>query len=263
MSPSEQEVQFSNKNIVWEGFNKNTYTGLDASVKELIMSLVGTFIVETVNGTPTLKYKQPTSLKIVDLLNGTNGSATAEVFSCSATDPGCLNPGKKKIAIKGYRVQADQAISDIASKLAQERVQGGGVNSLLPSTLELITVTDIPVLRSMTVAGALGPSVTAEFANALAEPVAFGLVEKYIDWGLGVARDAVLASGLSAPQEVIQPMLDMIRDKRQELSELKRRNDTLQSAYQIIEKTIFYERVLVSNMSPDLQAVFQYAKAHR
>ncbi len=263
MSPAEKEKQYSNKNIMWEGLDKNTYTGLDTPLKELLMSLVGTYVVETINGTPTVKYLPPTAIKIEDLLNGTNGAATAEVYKCGNTDPGCLNPTKVNISITGYRPLAVTAINDIKAKLSAEKTIGAPATPLLPATLDLMSVTDIPIMRSMSVAVALGPSVSSQFANMLADPVAFGIVAKYLEWAYSVAGDAVRRAGVSAPEGLVSQIMPVIEKRERELNTLRQRNDTLQSAYQIIEKTIFYERVLVSNMSPDLQAVFQYAKAHR
>jgi len=57
--------------------------------------------------------------------------------------------------------------------------------------------------------------------------------------------------------------MPVIEKRERELNALRQKSTNLQSAYKIIEKTLFYERVLVSNMSPDLKAVFQYAKTHR
>jgi len=263
MSPAEKEKQYSNKNIVWDGLAKNTYTGLDTSLKELLMSLVGSYIVEMVSGTPTVKYLPPTAIKVNDLLFGTNGAATAEVYKCASADPACLNPTKVKIAIRGYYTDSFNAVTDIKTKLGVEKTIGAAASSLLPSTLDLIDITDIPVMRSMAVAVALGPSVASEFANVLAEPVAFGIVEKYLEWAYSVAGDAVRRAGISAPEGLVAEIMPVIEKRERELNALRQKSTNLQSAYKIIEKTLFYERVLVSNMSPDLKAVFQYAKTHR
>ena len=217
MSPAEKEKQFTNKNLIWEGLSKNTYTGMDASLKELLMSLDGTYVSRMVNNTPVVDYLPPTSIKITDLLYGSTG---AEVYSCG-TDPACLTPTKKNISITGYSPTAMAAINDIRAKLSAEKTIGAPVNALLPTTIDLLAVTDIPILKSMSVAVALGPSVSSQFAAMLADPVAFGMTSQYLAWGYSVAGEAAKKAGVAAPERLTKEILSVVEKRQREISPLR------------------------------------------
>lgn len=258
MTPQEKEQQVARKNLLWAGMEKQTYTGLSASMKEFLMSLVGTYVIETAaGGQPDVRYLAPTALKLEQLVNGTNGAATAEVYKCDNGQ--CLNPAKVKIVLDGYRKQVQAALDEIRTKLSSERF--GTPAQLTANTRKLIGISRIPVLTMMTTAVALGPSVGMQVENELVEPVAFDMVAAYLDWAYKAATDSARQVAATVPGQVFNAYMASVDARNREYREITK-NKNFMSAMQIIQKARFLDQALISNLTPHFQQVFQYARSH-
>jgi len=258
MTPQEEEKQVARKNLLWAGMKKQTYTGLSASMKEFLMSLVGTYVIQTGSGgQPDVRYLSPTELKLEQLVNGTNGAATAEVYQCDNGQ--CLNPAKVRIALDGYRKQVQNALDEIRTQLSAEK--SGGAAALSAQTRKLIGISRIPILTMMTTAVALGPSVGLQVENELVEPVAFDMVATYLDWAYKAATDSARQVAATAPGQVFNAYMAGVDARSREYREITK-NKNFMSAMQIIQKARFLDQVLISNLTPHFQQVFQYARSH-
>jgi conjugative transfer pilus assembly protein TraH len=259
LTPQEKEQQMARKNLLWAGMKKQTYTGLSASMKEFLMSLVGTYVIETAaGGQPDVRYLAPTALKLEQLVNGTGGVAAAEVYKCdTATD--CLKPAKVKIPLDGYRKQVQAALDEIRTKLSSERF--GAPAQLTANTRKLIGISRLPVLKMMTAAVALGPSVALQVENELVEPVAFDMVATYLDWAYKAAVDSARQVAATAPKELWGALMASVDSRNREFREITK-NRNFMAATEILQKARFLDQVLISNLTPHFQEVFQYARAH-
>jgi len=258
MTPQEEEKQVARKNLLWAGMEKQTYTGMSASMKEFLMSLVGTYVIETGSGgQPDMRYLPPTELKLEQLVNGTGGVATAEVYRCDNAQ--CLNPVKVKIALDGYRKQVQAALDEIRTRLSTER--SGGMAVLSAGARKLIGISRIPVLTMMTTAMALGPSVGMQVENELVEPVAFDMVAAYLDWAYKAATDSARQVAATVPGQVWGAYMASVDARNREYRDITK-NRNFMSAMQIIRKARFLDQALISNLTPHFQQVFQYARSH-
>jgi len=190
-------------------------------------------------------------------VNGTNGAATAEVYQCDNGQ--CLNPAKVRIALDGYRKQVQTALDDIRIQLSAEK--SGGAAVLSAGTRKLIGISRIPVLTMMTTAVALGPSVGLQVENELVEPVAFDMVATYLDWAYKAATDSARQMAATVPGQVFNAYMAGVDARNREYREITK-NKNFMSAMQIIQKARFLDQVLISNLTPHFQQVFQYARSH-
>lgn len=257
MTAEEEVQQVQRKNLLWAGMQEQSYTGIDASMKELLMSLVGTYTMQMgAGGQPVVRSMGPTGLKLEQLVNGTGGQATAEVYKCDETSL-CLNPTIIKIPLDGYRKQVLTAFDEIRSNLSNERF--GSSIPLSAQTQMLIGISRPPVLSMMATAVALGPSVGQQLANELVEPVAYDMVATYLDWAYKAASDSANHAAKSAPTDLYSAFKNAVDARNNEYRRMAA-TTSFMSASQIIERAKFLDQALISNLTPHFQEVFQYAR---
>ena len=91
------------------------------------------------------------------------------------------------------------------------------------------------------------------------KPVAFDLVAVYLDWAYKAAADAAAAAEKTIPQDLSKAYMAHVEFKHKEFIMVKN-NAKVISTMEIIKKAEFLDKVLVGNMTPHFQQVFQYAQ---
>ena len=258
MSASEKDKTIIHKNILWAGLNKTSILAGDKQMKEYLMSLVGTITVNTsAGGTPDTKYLPPLGSitnEVQTIMFGSQGVSTA-MYSCP--DTACLTPIVTGNAITGISGDVRTALDDIRLKLENEAMTGGSA-PLTTASQKLLTITSIPILKMMTNAVALGPSVALEIENELVAPITFNITAFYLDWAFQTAREGI--EQVNAPKDLYQRYIATIRDREKQFTSLKN-SRRFMSSYEIIKKAQFLERMLIANLTPHFQEVLQYSKS--
>jgi len=258
MSASEKDKIIIHKNILWAGLNKNSVLASDKEMKEYLMSLVGTITVNTsAGGTPETKYLPPLGSitnQVETIMFGSQGSSMP-MYIC--TDTPCLKPISRRKAVIGISGYVRTALDDIRIKLENEAMTGGTA-PLTTASKKLLTITSIPILKMMTNAVALGPSVALEIENELVTPITFNITAFYLDWAFQTAKEGI--EQVNAPKDLYQRYINTIRDREKQFRSLKN-SKRFMSSYEIIKKAQFLERMLIANLTPHFQEVLQYSKS--
>ncbi len=187
------------------------------------------------------------------------GSPAAPVYKCTDNTTSCLKPVVQNIKIIGYQTQVRQALDELRLGLEAER---GGVlyiTPVPPAALKLIQISQYPVMKMLSTAVGISSQFGIEIENALVKPVAFDLVAVYLDWAYKAAADAAAAAEKTIPQDLSKAYMAHVEFKHKEFIMVKN-NAKVISTMEIIKKAEFLDKVLVGNMTPHFQQVFQYAQ---
>ena len=258
LTPAEKERKVVNKNLLWWGMGKDAYLSGDAELKGFLMALAGTLVVESVNGEPKLTWYPPlmNAKQFVDSVIYGGVAKKVKIYTCGTADPDCLHPKEKQVQVTRPLIkEVRKALDEIRTKLETEAT-GGPAAPLSAAAKRILVLTDVPVLRLMTSAVALGPTMAMQVQNMLAEPVAFSIAASYLDWAYRAAMRAVRNASEYYDQQLVQQVLDSFAKRAQELRELEG-NHRVVTAMQLLKRAEWMDRVVISNLSPSFRAAFE------
>lgn len=262
MTASEKEHVAIHKNILWSGMNKDNVLNTDKPMKEFLLTLTGSIVIEqSAGGTPNIFHLPAlgsVGKNIKDMMYGT--TAQTLVYQCLTSDVNCLKPVYGYRSITGVVSNVRAALDDIRNNLEGEAISGASATTLLPATSKLLTISSLPILKLMVNAVALGPSVALQIENELIDPISFNIASMYIDWALTRAKESAQKEESVIPKSMYQSYISDIRAQQTKLTAL--RNTTrMASTMEIIKKAQFLDQLLIANLSPHFQEVLQYSKS--
>jgi len=261
LTAAEKEKQVVHKNLMWAALSKTYYANMPNSVREMLMSLTGTFIINQVAGTTKPRWNQPTGIKIKQLING---SQNVQIMDCGTDTGDCLpmNNGSilpyKTVAIPGLKVMVRTALDDIRNNLEQERMTGSNY-ILQPQTMNLIGLSKEPILKMLITAVAIGPSVGMEVENEMVAPVAFDIVASYLSWAYTAASNAAHGGIANVDKTTSNDFINNVQRAVDHFRALRASTNMI-TAIQALQKARFLDQVLTANMTPHFQQVFEFAR---
>jgi len=260
----EKEKQAVSKNLMWDAIKKTNYAGAPTIVKEMLMSLTGTFINTIDNGgTAKARWNPPTGITVADLINGTTNM---KVLSCGADTSNCMPPGgsdvlqKRTVTVAGFKVQARAALEDLRNALENERInQISAWNSLKPDTRKLILTAHQPVLKMLNTAVAIGPQLAMEIENEMVAPVAFSIVAEYLNQAYRMANQAAHGGVANVNKTEAMALERFAAEAKKAFVNLEEHQKVI-TAMQVLQQAKFLDQVLVANMSPHFREVLAFGR---
>ncbi|RME84469.1 MAG: hypothetical protein D6771_04475 [Zetaproteobacteria bacterium] len=259
LTPAERARTVVNKNLLWWGLGRDAYLSTDPELKGMLMALAGTLVVRESNGVPDVHWYPPLMdvKRFVDSVIYGNGKKV-EIYFCSMNDPHCLNIQRQTVAVTQPLIQqVKAALDEIRTKLEAEPISAAPL-SLTQATKRILVLTDVPALRMMASAVALGPTMAREVENMLAEPIAFGIAAAYLDWAYRSAMRAARESSRYFDPHVLDQFVREVGDRRKELRDLMRTHKVT-TAMRLMERARWMDRVVISSLSPSFRAAFEEA----
>jgi len=263
LTQPEKEKQFVSKNLMWDALNKTHYAGMPVSIKEMLMSLTGTFINTIDNGgTVHVRWVAATRIGVKDLING----GQVKVIDCGVDTSNCMPAGGsdvlpyKNITITGLKGTVRTALDDLRNALESERAaQLSAWNSLRPNTRKLILMAHQPVLKMLNTAVAIGPQLAMEVENEMVAPIAFGIVGEYLSEAYRVASQAANGGVANVNKKQGELLARYAENAKRSFDEIEG-NTKMITAMQVLQKAKFLDQVLVANMSPHFREVLAFGR---
>ncbi|MDX8394620.1 MAG: conjugal transfer protein TraH [Mariprofundales bacterium] len=253
-----------NVNVVYSGLDKSNYFAGDTALIETFMSLTGSVVIQTAGeAEPKIRYLPP----LIDmdvLMDGYGNLATVpSIYDCAGDASNrCLidQTAIKNIAITGA-LQDKVRAALIILRDNIDKPQGGD-SVVSTADIGILVSTSLPVLRMMATAVALGGTIPSEMINLLVQPVTFDVASSYLSAVYKfVERNALESSYQSSvPSEITDQITTRIQALDKNLQDRINSAKTVQTAYQILQKAQFFDRLLMSQLTPEIKAAYDYTK---
>ncbi|NIF23928.1 conjugal transfer protein TraH [Candidatus Pantoea multigeneris] len=228
-----------NRNLTWETFSKlNQFFSSDRSLKEFLMSMVGTVIYDA-NGNPTFLQPRGGSESMFNtLLNG----GTEKIYRCD-NDTTCLSP-----TIVDFTLADDEAMTArVRDMLDDIFAKSRSDTPLTDDEKALINSTRVRILRYTIDSASVG--LDSSVVSSLAEYIASDMVLSYVNGLIDVA--ATGAAGTLDTEEENKHFQDNLRTVRSELSQRVARINVQQNGLAEYERSLSQTRQQLSSSVSD------------
>lgn len=238
--PNLRNATFAQGNVTWNALTQ-VGGGISRQEKELLMSLIGTVVVQPPSDSgagAVPRSISPTLTGLRDLLLGRadagNGLVQVEVYVCDETQS-CLNPTRQTVAVRPFTQLVAERLRRLSDNIATRSPQTAADIGFINQTTE-------PVYKLLAVANAVPGSGTAET-----------LIETYKDVIALDYAETFLSRALSQAQGALTNALPRSEVEQQYLQDL--RQNAREAQRQLIqEKQAAYAKVRsVASMTQDLQ----------
>lgn len=239
-------------NIVWKALKK--VNGIDDEYRMILMSMIGTVIFNTEEGSSVPQYLERKPITVQNLVQGTDAGSerlvAIPIYRCdSMAADGCLHPYDGTVSQESFRYMVRQKMYQITDAIANRSQYANA-----EETMAFLNVTDLPVYKMLAVGTTYGNSAMADaMTGRYEELIAAKYAEVYItravkDLRLAVANySGATTASTSQALERLSPQLGEI---------LEEARGVLQTAYQqtistfsIAQEVAHMERVVNSNLS--------------
>lgn len=243
-----------NKNVAWEAIKQNKFLSMDTEMKELLMSISGTYIIKNGsndNSGNDFGFKKSLagdSTLIRALLSG--GETT--IYKCDEPDL-CLNPIDEKIRIsadKSFEKMVLKTINSIKDAILVDR-------KLTEEEVKFLGSTSLPLYKILNVEYAVGKGAGLMNVEQYSSMIAADILYQYLSENLEIMTFAA---------EKLQLMDDLMKKYKEGLA-LARSNlnhqryeakSTMNETLNLIKQTQQLEQVLAGRLSSHLVNVIGF-----
>lgn len=251
-------------NVVWKALKK--LEGVDDEHRMVLMSLIGSAILETGDVGTNMVPLMPTEITLETLVGkrSTDATITVPIWRCDTTSAdGCLHPTMDSISVKSFSKMVEEKMSAMADKIASR-----SAHSDVTELIGFLNATDLPVYKMVAVTTSLDNTAMADaLIGRYVELIAAKYAEVYIQRAVADLRAAI--SKFAAVADPVQVMnLDQIKPKIDALSQNARQvmstayAQTL-STFSIAQEVQHMERALSANLSQTLRNSLAFGKSIR
>ncbi len=261
LTAGQKHDQHVNKNLMWSGLMDQD-ANIPQPIGEMLMSLTGTF-VNTVDkgGKAKAKWNPPTGITPKDFING----GTFDIYRCGLDYSDCMPPlvnngklARTRVKIKGLKPMVSAALDNIYSGLVNEKYRSTPF-VLNPNSLKLIGISKLPILAMLAKAVAISPELGTEVRNEMVAPVAYGIATEYLSWAFNVASRAAISGFTNIDQAQATVFMNDVRSISQAFN-VAAANVKMRKASEIIQRAKWLDSLLVANMTPHFQKVFNFER---
>ena len=217
------EAIASNVNLTWYAINKNPILkDLDKDTKHLLMSLIGTVVIDTTNEKPK-QTLYPGKLK-ESVLEDLSSESTVELYTCSDKDKseyGCLKLTERKVKLdksKGFISQVKAQLQEVEKGIELDTKPTEKEASKLKAFLDttVIPVYHILNIHANTSFSSGNPQITAsEYANLIAMDVLY----KFLNQSISDVMQAI--SGTMLPEKTKNDLVRMVQNAADKVRQLQ------------------------------------------
>jgi len=243
------------RNYTWDAIKKSNKFGSDREFSELLMTLVGTIVInpKAAEGSKVGFIGPAEEAVVTALLDGVGTGTPVKILHCDDEEQ-CLNMNEQSLRPgPGLRIKIKNMIDSINSKIRTDA-------ALDAQEQQLLNMTTLPLYKMLAVQAMAHQTFSPGETSALAEIVAVNLLAAMIDNMLDRLGQATV---------YVQPAdAEMGRMWRDQLSDARTRyaqrnvqlKETLNQTLALINQSVMVESTLQNSMSPAMAASLNFSR---
>ena len=237
-----KDVLLDEYNITWNALKKQEMVGANNEIRELFMSMIGSFVISKNETTEVLRL--PSMIGNADFINALMNGGEVESYTCNELDK-CLKPTKVKRALSAessWTGLVKAKIMGIREKILSDE-------ALNSDQIAFVGQSRIPIYRVINVMTAYKKDKSPVDLENIADMIAFDMMCDFLTEVIFVVREGALQlKGAQVVDDSINDLLEelsVLKSKvntyRSKVADFASRENQLMSKIDLIEKKIFSE----------------------